>query len=395
MKFFTPVAGWSRSPSVSYRRNILYPALILGLFLLLPGCSDSKTSPQSGVGPVPVSIATSVQKDIPVEVKAVGSVEPFASVGIKSQVAGILEEVGFKEGDPVKVGDLLFRIDARPYLARLKQAQAVLTRDVVALDNARAQAERYLPAAAKGYVSSEQSEQMQTSVASLSAAVQEDKAALENARLDLENCSIRSPISGYTGELSVNRGNLIKAADAQPLVTVNQITPIKVNFTLPELLLPEVKKYLNAGTLEVVAEFPGDSSKPLNGKISFLDNSVNSATGSIRLKADFENLDLHLWPGQFVNIRLRLKTVKDATVVPARAVQASQDGDIVYVVTGDQTVELRPVRVAFSAEDQSVIAAGLAVGETVVTDGQLRLRDGVKVKAVDETSVNAVPKAAQ
>ena len=375
--------------------------LTLCLFLILSGCSDSKTGQQetgakgTGSGSVPVSIALSISKDMPVEVSAVGGAEPFAAVGVKSQVAGILEQVNFKEGAPVKKGDLLFRVDPRPYQLQRDQVAATLTKELAALENARKQAERYLPAAAEGYVSAEQSEQMQTSVAALEAAVQADKALLESAQLDLDNCSIYSPLSGFTGELLVDQGNLIKAADDLPLVTINQVTPIRVNFTLPEKLLSDVKKYLSAGPLAVIADLPGEGSESLAGTIDFLDNQVNTATGSIQLKAIFDNQNHQLWPGQFVTIRLQLTTVKDVIVVPTRAIQTSQNGDIVYVVTSNKTVELRPISTSFSADGQTVVTQGMKAGETVVTDGQLRLRDGISVTPVVAPATNADPKTAQ
>jgi multidrug efflux system membrane fusion protein len=364
----------------------LWPVLAISLLLVLSGCSGSKGAKgEKGGGkpkspPVPVAVATSSRKDMPVELEAIGAVEPFASVGIKSQVAGVLEKVNFREGDPVKEGDLLFAIDPRPFAARLNQVQATLARDRAALDNARKQAERYLPAAEKGYVSEEQSDQAQTSVATLAAVVLADLAAIESAQLDLDNCTIRSPISGFAGDILTDQGNLVKASADQPLVTINQITPVKVSFTLPEQALPELKKYLAARTLEVQATLPGNGNQPVTGRFSFLDNSIDVTTGTIRLKATFANPDRSLWPGQFVKVRVLLTIRKDATVVPVPAVQTGQAGTYIYVVKKDLTVEQRPVTVGFTVGGDSVIEAGLAVGETVVTDGQLRLVPGSAIK---------------
>lgn len=386
-----------------YRRPGLWPLLAIFLLLVLTGCSGSQDGKgakgqkgsQAKVQPVPVAVATSVAKDMPVELEAIGSVEPFASVGIKSQVAGVLAKVNFREGDPVKAGDLLFAIDPRPFAARLSQAQATLARDRAALDNARKQAERYLPAAEKGYVSEEQSDQAQTSVASLAAVVLADEAAVENARLDLDNCTIRSPLSGFAGDLLTDQGNLVKASADQPLVTINQITPVKVSFTLPEQALPELKKSLAARSLEVLASLPGTSAQPLSGKFSFLDNSVDPTTGTIRLKATFANGDRSLWPGQFVNVRLLLTIRKDATVVPAPAVQTGQNGPYIYVVKKDQTVEQRPVTVGLTVGSETVIEAGLAPGEAVVTDGQLRLTPGATIKPVEPGAKGGKPAKAE
>jgi multidrug efflux system membrane fusion protein len=376
--------------------------LALHLLFILQGCSVSETQSDTGgkttpseKSSVPVSVATSSRKDMPVEIQAVGSVAPFAAVGIKSQVSGLLEKVNFREGDPVKAGDLLFRIDPRPFDARLHQALAALAEDRAALDNARKQAARYRPAAEKGYVSEEQSDQVQTSVAVLAAAVAADEATVESARLDLDNCTIHAPISGYTGALLVDQGNLVKAEADQPLVTINQVKPIKVSFALSEQALPELKKYMAAGSLAVQVVPVGYRGDPLVGRISFLDNRVDATTGTIRLKATFANPDRILWPGQFVHVRLQLTTRRDATVVPTRAVQTSQNGNFVYLVDPEQRVELRPVTLGFSVGDESVIEKGLAVGETVVTDGQLRLAPGVKVSLVQADTATGKTEAIQ
>ena len=396
------------TPSLATRPRTASPLafpLVLAacLCLILAGCSDSKPAAggaANGGGkgkgaPAPVSVATSVRKDLPVELEAIGTVEPFATVGIKSQVTGILEKVVFHEGEPVKAGDLLFQIDQRPFTAKLDQAKATLAKDQAALDNAKKQAARYLPAAEKGYVSAEQSDQAQTSVATLRAAIQGDEAAVANAQLDLANCTIRAPLSGYTGVLMVNQGNLVKAIDDQALVTINQVDPIKVSFTLAEQTLPELKKHLAAGNLEVTALPVGQGAKPLTGKLTFIDNAVETDTGTIRLKATYPNRDLILWPGQFVHVRLRLAIRKGAVVIPSRAVQNSQSGNFVYVVKTDETVELRPVTIGFSAGEETLIEKGLADGESVVTDGQLRLAPGVKVKAVEAQAKGDKSEAAQ
>lgn len=389
----TTLYSSSRAGKLSVRRLTALAALTFFLGACSPGKTEGPVAPVKGAAtPLPVKVAQVLRKDIPVEVRAVGSAEAFASVEIRSQVTGIIERVGFKEGDPVNVGALLFAIDSRPFLSRLEELKATLAKDRAALDNARKQAERYLPAAEKGYVSAEQSDQAQTNAAALEALVKADEAAIAGARLDLDNCTIRSPLAGYSGELFADPGNLVKAVADQPLVTIHQTSPIKVSFTLPEKTLPELRKHLSSGEVEVVAE---TSNGPLSGNLSFLDNQVNQTSGTIRLKANFANTARELWPGQFVNIRLRLTTRKGAIVIPGRAVQASQNGDFVYVVGTDKTVEQRPVLVEFSSGEESVITSGLSDGETIVTDGQLRLRAGSTVKTVDEPAGNAAPKAAQ
>ena len=370
---------------------------ILCILLIVTGCSENPagqpvSKEKNSAQPLPVKTATVVRKDVPVELRTVGLAEASESVAIKSQIRGVLQEVGFKEGDQVKAGDLLFHIDSRPFLSRLEQARATLAKDQAALENAQKQALRYLPAAEKGYVSAEQSDQAQTNVATLSAQVQADQAAVSSARIDLDNCTIRAPISGYTGELFEDVGNLVKAEADQPLVTINQTSPIKVSFTLPEKNLIDLRRYLTSGDVEVIVN---SAEVTLTGKLDFLDNQVNQESGTIRLKATFTNQSRQLWPGQFVDVRLRLTTRKDATVVPTRAVQAGQNGDYVYVVNSSQTVEQRPVTVAFSNDAETVVDSGLDRGETVVTDGQLRLRVGVTVKPVAEQSSQAAPGAMQ
>jgi len=388
------------APAYAGGRAIFPPLwLLLALSLLLFPEGSISLAADNGTAKskpaAPVSVAVSSRKDMPVEIQAIGNVEAFASVEVKSQVTGLLEKVNFREGDRVKAGDLLFQIDPRPFSARLNQALATLARDRAELDNARKQAARYQPAAEKGYVSAEQADQAQTSVSTLTAAIAADEAEVEAARLDLENCSIRAPISGFTGELLEDQGNLVKAAADDPLVTINQVAPIKVSFTLAERLLPELKQHLAAGELAVEATPAGHSGAPQAGQISFLDNRVDSSSGTIRLKADFANREQALWPGQFIHLRLQLATRKDVVVIPSRAVQTSQSGNFVYVVKGDQTVELRPVTPGFSVGAESVIETGLEAGETVVTDGQLRLAPGVKVNAVEPRGSSEKSGAAQ
>jgi len=407
MSIDTATGGFGRLPFEIYRRAKIRPflalALVLSLLLVLPGCSGSDDvsggkgggDAKSKTPPVPVSVAVSARKDMPVALEAIGTVEPFATVGIRSQVAGILEKVAFREGDRVKRGELLFSIDRRPFSARFNQAQADLARDSAALGNARKQAERYRPAAEKGYVSEEQADQAQTSVATLTAAVQADEAALENARLDLENCTIRSPITGFTGQLLADRGNLVKAAADQPLVTINQIDPVKVSFSLPEQSVSELKMYLAQGGVEVTATPQDSALPPLTGEFSFMDNAVDQASGTILLKATFANPDQILWPGQFVKVRLRLTTRKNVTVIPTPAVQTGQSGAYVYVISGEMIVEQRPVTVGFTYGDETVIDSGLAAGEEVVTDGQLRLRPGVTIKALQPGGKGDIPDEAE
>jgi membrane fusion protein, multidrug efflux system len=371
------------TPSEISSRSFLLKGVLLLLAVLLPaGCSDNI----GGKGKegnrtkkvVPVTTSLSAKKTVPVELRATGTVEPFATVGIRSQITGTLKGVHFSEGADVKKGDLLFTIDPRPFVAMLNQAQGALTRDRAELNNAQKELERYSHAAAKGYVSTEQADQAQTKAATLSAIIKADEAAVENARLQLEFCSIFSPINGHTGELLADQGTLIKANADTAMVTINQIDPIKVSFPIPGKDLRDIKKFQEAGSLQVFVH--SRDSAPLTGIFSFLDNTVDPTTGTIRLKAYIANKDKTLWPGEFVDVRLILTARKDAIVVPTGAVQIGQEGAYVYVVHSDMTVKSRHVTTGATADGETVIESGLQDGEKVVTDGQLQLTDGIKIE---------------
>jgi multidrug efflux system membrane fusion protein len=374
------------------------PAIVLlAALVVFSGCSDNSGGKKKGGDSarkkaVPVTIGVSAIKAVPVELRAVGTVEPFATVAIKSQIMGIVQSVHFQEGDEVKQGQVLFTIDPRPFRALLDQAQGALARDRAELANARKELERYAQAAQKGYVSTEQAEQAQTKAATLTATVKADEAAVENARLQLEYCSIISPITGRTGELLADRGNLIKANADTSMVTINQISPIKVSFTVPGTNVGEIKKYQAAGSLQVL--IPVSGGEPLAGTFSFLDNSVDPATGTIRLKAEFANTGKTLWPGEFVEVRLILTERQNTVVVPTAAIQIGQTGAYVYVVRPDLTVEDRPVATGAILGDETVIESGIQAGERVVTDGQMQLTDGVTVEERDKQSITSAPEAA-
>jgi membrane fusion protein, multidrug efflux system len=364
------------------RHRFLRGFLLLLTIFLVSGCSDNigGKSKEGGRSKkvVPVTIGLSEKKTVPVELHAVGTIEPFATVGIRSQITGTLQSVHFKEGADVKKGDLLFTIDPRPFVAQLNQAQGALVRDRAELYNAQKELERYSHAAQKGYVSTEQADQAQTKVATLSATVKADEAAVENARLQLEFCSIVSPISGQAGELLTDQGNLIKANADTAMVTINQISPIKVSFNIPGKDLQDIKKYQAAGSLKVLVLVK--NGEPLTGTFSFLDNTVDPTTGTIRLKAEFANKDKILWPGEFVDVSLILTARQDAIVVPTAAIQIGQGGAHIYVVKPDMTVEDRHVATGTVANGETVIETGLQAGEKVVTDGQLQLIDGTKIE---------------
>jgi multidrug efflux system membrane fusion protein len=325
-----------------------------------------------------------IQKTLPVQLRAVGIVEAYSTVSVRSQITGTLTNVHFKEGQDVKKGELLFTIDPRPFEAALKQVEANLARDLAQLENAVQQARRYGELVKKEYVSQEQYDQIRTNAGALEAVVQADRAAVENAKVQLGYCYIYSPVTGRTGSLLVNEGNLVRVNDATPLLVINQVSPIYVNFTLPEQNLQEIKKRMAGGKLGVQAILPRNEALDEQGALGFVDNAVDRTTGTIRLKATFANDARRLWPGAFVNVLVTLAMQPDAVVVPSQAVQTGQEGQHVFVVKSDQTVELRKVIVNRTVNSEAVIDEGLKPGETVVTDGQFQLAPGVKVEARKE-----------
>jgi len=365
------------------------PLILPVTLIVLCGCSpgsDTKAKAEniSKKRAVPVVTGISEKRTVPVELQAIGTVEPYAVVAIKSQVTGILQRIHFREGDDVKKGDVLFSLDPRPFIAMLNQAQGALVRDRAQLDNARKELSRYAGAAQKGYVSTEQAEQAETKVATLAATIKADEAAVENARLQLEFCTITAPIDGRTGELPVAEGNLIKANADTAMVTINQICPIKVAFTVPGKHFAGIKKYRDDGSLQVLLD--GPSGEPLTGTFAFLDNAIDQATGTLRLKAEFANRERSLWPGQMVEVRLVLAARPDMIVVPTSAIQVGQGGAHVFVVKDDGSVEDRPVEVGGVVAGSTVIESGLSSGERVVTDGQLQLTNGSKVLERSQTA---------
>ncbi len=358
------------------------PLACIVVFLLLlavAGCSRAKVE-SANRPPVPVRVATVVRRTVPLDVRVIGAGEAYSTVSIKAQVSGELVGVHFREGDFVKKGQLLFRIDRRPFDAALQQAEANLARDKAQATNARQQAQRYEKLYQEGVASREQYDQLQTSADAADAAVRADEAAVAYAKLQLQYCFIYSPIDGRTGSLMVHVGNLVKANDVPILLVINQINPIYVNFSVPEDTLAEVKKYMAAGPLKVRAIIPDDPQHPEQGLLSFVDNAVDNTTGTIKLKGTFPNANRRLWPGQFVNVVLTLAEQRDAIVVPSQAVQNGQEGQYVFVVKADDTAEARPVVVGRRLEAETIILKGVVPGERVVTDGQLGLVSGAKVE---------------
>jgi multidrug efflux system membrane fusion protein len=358
---------------------------LLVSFLLFLGftnaCSNGKAKQSAPSAPVKIGDVT--RMDVPLQINAIGNVEAYNTVSVKAMIAGEVNDVHFKEGQDVKQGDLLFQIDPRPYAAALKQAEAQLARDVAQAKNAEEQAKRYAILVQKDYVSRDQYDQLKANADALAAAVDADKANVENSRLHLAYCTIKSPIEGRVGSVLINKGNVIKANDLV-MVTINKIRPIYVTFSIPEQNLSEIKKYMATGSLKVEAIIPGDEKRPAQGKLTFVDNAVDTTTGTIKLKGTFENKDRRLWPGQFVNVALTLSMQRNAVVMPTAALQAGQQGQFVFVVKPDLTVESRPVAAARAYGEFTVISQGLKPGEKVVTDGQLQLIPGTKVEVKNE-----------
>jgi multidrug efflux system membrane fusion protein len=379
---------------------------VLTSVLGVAGCSDSATAQKKPPAPpsVPVSVAEVAQRTVPLQVSAVGNVQAYTTVSVKSQVAGQIQQVHFTEGRDVKRGELLFTIDPRPFQASLRQTEAALgqrqaeltqahanvARDEAQREWMQAQEKRYGELLAKELISREQYEQIRTNMTSMEATVRADRAAeenaraavaaaqaaVDNARLQLGYTEIRSPIDGRTGNLLVQRGNVIKANEDNPMVVIAQVRPIYVSFSVPEQQLAAVKQYLAIGTLPVEARAP--SQAPAKGTLTFVNNTVDPNTGTIQLKATFANAENLLWPGQFVETTLTL-TSAPAIVVPSQAIQPGQQGPFVFVVKADATVEARKIVPGRRLERDTIVNKGLAPGERVVTDGHLRLVPGARV----------------
>jgi multidrug efflux system membrane fusion protein len=361
--------------------SVLWLAGAAALAVSFTGCPGRNTdngAAKKAPPPAPVSVARVEQKPMPVEIRAIGNVEAFATVAVRSQVDGQLIEVRFREGQEVKKGDPLFKVDPRSYQGTLNRALADLARDMAQLENARIEERRYRELAEKDYASRQDYDKARATLAELEAAVRGDHSAISNATLRVEWTDIRSPIDGVTGNLLRHAGNVVKAND-DLLVTINQIHPINVTFTVPEQHLAVIRWHQRQRPLEVEATPSGSSGPPERGTLSFINNTVDLTTGTIQLKATFANSDNALWPGQFANVVLKLTVEPQAIVVPSQAVQAGQAGPFVLVVKPDHTVEMRPVDLARSHDGVAVIARGLRAGETVVADGHLRLVPGAKV----------------
>jgi multidrug efflux system membrane fusion protein len=371
-----------------------------------PGGGGRGRGGRGGGADAPVVTAKVAEKDVPVEIAAIGNVEAYATISIRSQVTGQLQEIDFREGDYVKEGQLLFTLDKRPFEAALAQADATATRDKALLVQAQAQlvrdaanaeyqqltAERQSSLNVRGILSKDAAELARSQADSTKALVDADKANIESAkatldaqvatvdaaRVQLDYCVIRSPIEGRTGSLSVKIGSLITANQLE-MITVSRIEPIYVTFAVPAGNLGTIKKAMTESKLPVIATPQDNDAKTLSGSLAFVDNAVDTTTDTIKLKAAFQNEDRRLWPGQFARVSLRLATLSHATVVPTQAVQTGQDGQYVFVVKADSTVEQRPIVTSQKMDQDTVIEKGVTPGETVVTEGHLRLEPGTRV----------------
>ena len=345
--------------------------------------------------PVPVLAAQAVQKDFPLEIRAIGNVESHATVAIKARVTGELQKIHFKEGQEVAKGDLLFTIDPRPLEAALREARARLEKDRALAEKAEADNRRYENLVQGGFISGEQYDQIRSNHSSLQAMVVGDEAVVENAKLQLGYTSIYSPISGRTGTILIDQGNMIKANDDnKSLVVIEQIHPIYVSFSVPEVNLSQIMERMKGQDLVVNAMLDGSTSGAEKGTLSFVDNSVDSKTGTIRLKGTFDNTARRLWPGQFVNIALTLGSLKNVVTVPSQAVQTGESGLFVFVITPENTVQFKPVKTGKSYGGETIIESGVMAGEQVVTDGHLRLTPGAPVEIPSEMKPETNPSQA-
>jgi multidrug efflux system membrane fusion protein len=368
-----------KDSTMKTRNHILHTSLAAFLLLTIScGNKDAVQAAKPQSAGAPVRVATVASRTMPVELQAIGNVEAISTVTIKAQISGQLVGVHFKEGDFVKKGQLLFTIERPPFEAALRQAEGTLAKDEAQALNTKLDAERYRGLGKEGVVSKQQVDAAGAAANAMAATVAADKAAVETAKINLEYTSIYSPINGRTGTVGVKEGNLVKANDVPILVTINQIEPIYVSFAIPEQQLAELKQYSNTKSLKVDAT-PQGGSQHFQGRLTFIDNSVDLTTGTIKLKATFDNAAHVLWPGQFADVNMTLKSQPNAIVVPTAALQTSQNGTYVYVVDENLTAKQQPVKVGWNVGEDTVIAFGLQPGQRVVTDGQLRLTPGAKV----------------
>ena len=360
------------------RKTLSFVLIVISaIFLFYHAFFKNKGAPQHNA--VAVNAHPVIQKDVVTTAAAIGNVQPFASVSMKSRVDGQLLSVGFKEGDFVEKDQIVFEIDPEPFKVALAEAKANLARDEAQADNLNHLLARYTELLKKDYVSKQDYDQAVANSKAQMATVAADKAAVENAELQLSYCTIRAPISGRTGSLLSHPGDLIKATDTNPLVIINQISPIYVVFSVPEYQLSVIQDAMRKGPLTVNIALK-DTQQTLVAPLHFIDNTVDTTTGMIELKALYSNNQHELWPGQYVNVTLPLATIKQAILVPTRAIQAGPEGSYVFVVTEDSHVKFQPVKVGPAIDNQTIIQKGLSSHMTVVTEGQTQLVDGSTIQ---------------
>lgn len=370
-------------PSLTKKR-IVYSAFVIILIMLISHFYFRSTKNIQST-PIAVTVSTVQQKEVTLRSHAIGKVEPFVTVAVKSRVDGELLSVGFKEGDYVKEGQIIFQIDPQPFRVALQQAEANLAHDQAQLDNFKNILQRYAPLMKKGYVSQQEYDQADANTKGQEATVMADEAAVANAKLNLDYCTIRASISGRTGNLLVNQGNLVKATDTNPLVVINQITPVYITFSLPEQQLNSIQHELHNGLLPVYLQLKNQTVRA-QGQVSFIDNSVDPSTGMIKLKATFENKQEEFWPGEYVEVTIPYETLPQALLIPTRAIQMSPDGAYVFVVNKDATVTLKSITTGAMVDDNTVVVAGLVAGDVVVLTGQTQLVDGSVVSVTARVS---------
>jgi len=373
--------------------------LLIATFASLTGCGEKAATPgaggggKRGGGAAPVYIGQAETKIVPLVIEAIGAVEPIRTTTIRSQVTGTLVKIAIKEGQTVKEGDLLFEIDPRPFENALRAAEADLQKAKVQLETARTQVARYRSLTTDQMVSKEQFEKISDSARSLESEVQSDESRLATAKLQLEYCSIRAPLSGRTGNIPVHEGDLVRVNEAGGLlVTIHQVSPIYVTFGVPQQYFGALVRYRETGTLKVSVIPPGTDEMPEDGELTFMDNTVDSSTGTLKLKGSFPNIAQRLWPGQFATVTVTLATPQAITVASS-ALQTSQAGQYVYVVKADKTAELRPVVVERLSGADAVITKGIVAGETIVVDGQLRVIPGKPVDVKERPQPGAPSRA--
>lgn len=355
--------------------------------------SKANSTPQPKVAaPVPVAVATAQTGEMPILFGTVGRAEAYEGVTLKSRIDGQVLSVAYTEGQQVKQGDVLIRLDPADFNAKAMQAEALLAKDQAQLSKAHADVERYLALKAKGFVSDEKVNEIRTSEAAAAATVQADKAALELARLQLSYATIRAPFSGVIGARLVFPGSSVKTNDTA-LAVVNRVNPLYVTFSVPEKLLPKLRLAMSQGPMKVQVNLPGNKEQKLEGTAKFIDNAVDAANGTILMKAILDNKDGKLTPGQFLNVGMTLDKLADAVLIPNEAIQQGADGNFLYVVKPDNTAEVRKIEVISTYQGMSAITQGIAAGDKVVTDGQLRLTPGATIKARQEKTAEAASPA--